>query len=506
MLLNYKVDMLGSAHPLVPTVPMLLYCMYQCMFASITPALISGSMAERARFRTYCLFCALWLTLVYCPVAHSIWHPEGWLFRLGCIDFAGGLVVHLTSGTAALVFSVCLRRRKGYYNIVDVVEAALCRKKPPKREGEPDTMEPVTVGSAVPTMIDRIKNFPSPAGDFKAHSLPLLAIGTGILWVGWFGFNGGSSFVPNQQSVIGMVNTNFAGAISCLTWMILDMCFHKGKSPILGICNGAICGLAAITPGAGYMYPSYAALCGFTSTIISYFFIKVKVWFMDDSLDVVGIHMVQGIYGIIFTGIFASKDIAAHGGIVIAGGWIDGNFVQLGYQLAGIAFTFLWTLVFTVILYYFLDWLPGFGWRVSDHEERIGLDQSQHHEDSYIFEDLEDLEYHGNEKAQEDYKPLSKVLFRDYLVDPILRPPKKLGMTRTNEKKHAVEKLESDKVIPGETKTVVVVTEKDNGENQIAVFQKQTDGTEKNVELQDAPRVEEIHPTQTEPTETQINQ
>lgn len=413
--------MLSTPHPLAPTVPLLLFCMYECMFASITPALISGSMAERARFRTFCLFIALWLTLVYCPVAHIIWSPDGWLYKMGILDFAGGMVVHLTSGASALVFSLFLRRRKGYYNLVDVANEVI--HPPPKSKDFLVNDQPLT-------MWEKIKKFPSPAGSFSSHSLPLLCIGTGILWVGWFGFNGGSSLIPNAQSVIGLVNTNFAGAVSALTWMILDMFFHKGKSPIVGICNGAVCGLAAVTPAAGYLHPSYACLCGFLSTLVSYFFIKVKVWFMDDSLDVVAIHMMQGIFGTAFTGIFASKSIAALGGFTIGGGWIDGNFVQLGIQVLGIVFVFAWSFVITVILYVFLDWLPFFGWRVTPYEERIGLDQSQHGEDSYIFEDLEDLEYLPGEKEQEDFAPITKVLFKEYLVEPVLRPGKKYLHTK----------------------------------------------------------------------------
>jgi hypothetical protein len=228
---------------------------------------------------------------------------------------------------------------------------------------------------------------------------------------------------PNRMAVIGLVNTNFAGAVSGLTWMILAMIHHKGKAPIVEICNGAICGLAAVTPGAGFFHPSYACLCGFTSTFISFYFVKIKKWLMDDSLDAFAIHGVQGIYGTLFAGIFASKDVAATGGWTINGGWVDGNFVQLAIQLAGVAFVFAWAATITFILFMVLAVTPGMGWRVTAHEERIGLDQSQHGEDSYIFEDLETLEYINGEK-EEGIKNCTKVLFHDFYVSHENRPPK----------------------------------------------------------------------------------
>jgi len=202
------------------------------------------------------------------------------------------------------------------------------------------------------------------------------------------------------------------------------MIHHRGKAPIVEICNGAICGLAAVTPGAGFFSPGYACLCGFTSAFISFYFVRVKVWLMDDSLDVFAIHGIQGIYGTLFTGLFASKTIAATGGLAINGGWIDGNFVQLAIQLAGVAFVFSWAAVITFILFLILAVIPGLGWRVTDYEERIGLDQSQHGEDSYIFEDLEDLNYLSGEKP-EGLKNCTKLLFHDFYVEHDKRPPKK---------------------------------------------------------------------------------
>jgi len=210
------------------------------------------------------------------------------------------------------------------------------------------------------------------------------------------------------------------------------MIFHKGQVKIAGICNGAVCGLAAITPAAGYVQPGYACLCGFTSAILSYFFIKIKVWFMDDSLDVVAIHMLQGIYGTLFTGIFASKVVSSTG-LFVGSGWVDGNFIQLPIQLCGVVFTFLWSFVITAILFVILAIIPGLGWRVTPHEERIGLDQSEHGDDSYLYEDLEDLNYIGNEKKQEDFMTITKALYKDYLIPAEKRPPKKM-FTRDNKK------------------------------------------------------------------------
>eukprot|EP01080_Neovahlkampfia_damariscottae_P002333 gene2333-2801_t len=422
-------EFLSTSHVNAPGVPLLLFCMYQCMFASITPALISGSMAERTRFRTYCVFVALWMIFVYCPAAHIIWHPEGFLYKLGILDFAGGLVVHLSSGASAMIFAIFLRRRKGYYNIVDVFEKYFGILYA-KVTGKPQPIEnlPVQEEQGEPkehrNLMDRIKDLPSAGGDFYGHSISVLCIGTGILWVGWFGFNGGSSMTPNRVGVIGLVNTNFAGAVSGLTWMILAMIHHRGKAPIVEICNGAICGLAAVTPGAGFIAPGYAALCGFTSAIISFYFVRVKVWLMDDSLDAFAIHGIQGIYGTLFAGLFASKDIAATGGLTIGGGWIDGNFVQLAIQLLGVTFIFAWSAVITFILFLILAVVPGLGWRISDYEERIGLDQSQHGEDSYVFEDLEDLNYIDGEKP-EGLKNCTKLLFHDFYVEHEKRPPKK---------------------------------------------------------------------------------
>jgi ammonium transporter, Amt family len=260
------------------------------------------------------------MTLVYCPIAHWIWHPNGWLFKLGILDFAGGLVVHLSSGlfykiikkgTAALVFSILLRRREGYKNLLDYIKGC-CNKKQKKAKKE-----------------------------FEPHNIPMVILGTGkphklikaILWFGWFGFNGGSSLFANAQGAVAFVNTTLAGSAAGFTWNLIDYLI-RGKISAVGFCVGAVAGLAAITPLAGYTYPSYAILVGFVTAITCPFFIKFKAIFFDDSLDVVGVHFFTGLLGPFVTGIFASSDvvrIAAN--VTIGGGWISQNYIQLAIQL-----------------------------------------------------------------------------------------------------------------------------------------------------------------------------
>jgi Amt family ammonium transporter len=317
-------------HPLyAPTIPHLGFVLFQLMFAAITPALITGAFAERVRFSALVLFAVLWSTLIYSPVAHWVW-GGGWLDRRGLLDFAGGTVVHINSGMAALACALVLGRRRGYGT---------------------DYMAP--------------------------HNLPLTFLGAGLLWFGWFGFNGGSALGANGTAVTAIIATNSAAATAALTWMAIEW-MHRGKPTLLGIASGAVTGLASITAGAGYVSPISAMLIGFTGGALCYFAIvwKSKIGY-DDALDVVGIHGVGGIVGILATGLLASKAINPAGG----DGLFFGNPAQFGIQLIAVIAVVVYSFVGTYVILKLVDGLSRL--RVSPEEEAVGLDLSQHNERAY---------------------------------------------------------------------------------------------------------------------------
>ena len=313
-----------------PTIPQTVFMIYQCMFAVITPALITGAFAERMKFKAFLVFSLLWAILVYNPVCHWIWGAGGWLKARGVLDFAGGLVVHLTSGVAALVAAIVIGKRKGY-----------------GRES------------------------------FVPHNLPMTLIGTGLLWFGWFGFNGGSALAADGIAAGAFVATHLAGMTAMMVWVAVEW-FHTGKPTTLGAASGAIAGLATITPASGFVSPNAAVIIGIMAGVICYCAVLAKSRLgYDDSLDVVGIHGVGGLMGTIALGIFASKAINPGG----ADGLLNGNPAFLGTQLFGIAAVLIYTLVVSFVILKLVD--VTIGLRLSVEDEVQGLDLSEHSETAY---------------------------------------------------------------------------------------------------------------------------
>ncbi len=322
-----------SPHPVyAPTIPHQVFMIYQCMFAVITPALITGAFAERMRFGPFLLFSLLWATFVYNPLVHWMWSDGGWLSRLGALDFAGGVAVHLSSGVAALAAAMILGKRKGY-------------------------------GTEI----------------MRPHNVPMTLLGAGILWFGWFGFNAGSALSAGTLAGSAFVGTHVAGTTGALGWIAMER-KSGGKATTLGAASGAVAGLATITPAAGFVGPIFAALIGLIAGIVCYYGILAKNKFgYDDSLDVVGIHGVGGIIGLIAAGLFASKGVNPGG----ANGLFFGSPSQLGTQCIAVLATIVYTFVVTCVLLKVVDKLLGL--RVPEDDERTGLDLSQHDETAYEF-------------------------------------------------------------------------------------------------------------------------
>ncbi|WP_110514466.1 ammonium transporter [Herpetosiphon llansteffanensis] len=312
------------------TIPHQAFMIYQMMFAVITPALISGAFAERKRFKSFVVFSLAWSTLIYAPVAHWVWADGGWLRSLGALDFAGGTVVHITSGVSALVCALVLGRRSGYGK---------------------EAMEP--------------------------HDTTMTVIGTALLWFGWFGFNAGSSLGAGGLAVSAFVNTNSAAAMAMLAWMTAGWIQHKRPS-VLGASAGAVAGLVAITPAAGFVTPMASLLIGFLAGGICYFVVENLVrGRVDDALDVFGVHGVGGLLGALLVGVFATKSINPAG----ADGVLAGNWSQLGVQALTVGIVAVYAGAMTWGILKVVDLL--FGIRVSEAEEEQGLDSSQHGEVAY---------------------------------------------------------------------------------------------------------------------------
>ncbi|HAR96235.1 MAG TPA: ammonia channel protein [Deltaproteobacteria bacterium] len=313
------------------TIPHQAFMIYQAMFAIITPALIIGAFAERMKFSAFLVFTVLWVTFVYDPVCHWVWGVGGWLKNLGALDFAGGIVVHISAGASALVTAIFIGRRNG---------------------------------SANKTILP--------------HNLPFTILGTGLLWFGWFGFNAGSALAANDVAINAFLVTNTAGAAAGVTWALLDWMLQD-KPTMLGTATGAIGGLAAITPGAGYVGVLPALAIGALASILSYVavsVIKPKLKY-DDALDVFGVHCVGGIWGVLATGLFASKAINAAG----ADGLFYGNPKQFIIQAVAAGVTLVYSFVASMIIYKVVDFFMKA--RVDEREEVLGLDLTQHHENAY---------------------------------------------------------------------------------------------------------------------------
>jgi len=319
----------ATPSPFAPTVPATAFMAFQLMFAIITPALISGAFAERMRFSGYLLFLALWSTLVYSPVAHWVW-GGGFLGmgRLGALDFAGGTVVHVNAGAAALATAMYLGKRRGF----GVVE-------------------------------------------FPAHNVPMVILGAGILWFGWFGFNAGSALGSGELAASAFVVTQLGAASAVFGWLIPEW-ISRGRATSIGAASGAVAGLVAITPASGFVGPWGALAIGFSAGFACYVIVRLKSsWGYDDSLDVVGVHLAGGIVGALLTGVFASLAINAAGA--------DGGLGQLGRQAVAVLVTSGYSFGFTLLILKVVDRMVGL--RVSEEEEAAGLDVSQHREVGYAF-------------------------------------------------------------------------------------------------------------------------
>lgn len=317
------------------TIPHNLFMIYQMMFAVITPALITGSFAERIKFSTFAVFSLLWATLVYDPVCHWVWGTGGWLKMKGALDFAGGTVVHISSGVSALVFALMIGRRKGY-----------------------------------------------PARPVAPHNMVFTLLGAVLLWFGWFGFNAGSALSANELAVSAFIATNTAAAMAALSWMALDWIF-AGKPTVLGAASGAVAGLVAVTPAAGFVRPLGALAIGILVSPVCYLFVTViKYKFgYDDSLDAFGVHGVGGTVGALATGLFATKLVNSAGN----DGLFYGNPSLLGTQSIGVMATWIYAAVITFVLLKVLDAVMGL--RVNEEEELMGLDVTQHKETAYTLLD-----------------------------------------------------------------------------------------------------------------------
>jgi Amt family ammonium transporter len=310
------------------TVPHLSFMIFQAMFAIITVALWTGAIVERTKFIAYLALAVLWFTIVYCPVAHWVWGDGGWLANLGALDFAGGTVVHITAGMSALALAFILGSRKGY------------------KDGEP--MEP--------------------------HNITLVVLGAGLLWFGWFGFNAGSALTSGGFAANAFVTTTVSAAAATVTWMILSW-IHRRPSA-LGIATGAVAGLVAITPAAGFVSPMAAIPIGIIASLVCYYCIVLRTKRgIDESLDVWAVHGMGGVWGAIAVGIFATASV---GGV---DGLIGGNAAQLGKQIAGVVAVGSFAFFATLALGKIVD--ATIGLRVKEHEEIVGLDISQHGERAY---------------------------------------------------------------------------------------------------------------------------
>ena len=317
----------GSGEPW-GTIPILLFALFQLKFAVITPALVVGAVAERIRFTSYVLFMVLFSLLVYAPIAHWTWHADGILFKLGVLDFAGGTVVHISAGCAALAGALVLRRRKDHIA---------------KKELQP-------------------------------ANIPFVLIGTGLLWFGWFGFNAGSSLAANGLAVTAFAATNTAAAAAGLSWIFFDVI--RGRKPsVLGFCIGAVVGLVAITPAAGYVGVPQSLFIGFIAAIVSNIVVHYKnKSAIDDTLDVFPCHGVGGMVGMLLTGVFASKLINPAGN----DGWAYGNFDLFYKQVLGLLLVVTYSFVVSWLIFKFINFIHPL--RVTEQEEELGLDVTQHNE------------------------------------------------------------------------------------------------------------------------------
>ncbi|KAK0206714.1 ammonium transporter [Desarmillaria ectypa] len=322
-------------------IPSIVFCVYQLMFAIITPMLAIGGFAERAHLGPLLAFVFFWSTLVYNPIACWTWNSNGWSFVLGGLDFAGGTPVHISSGTAALAISVYLGKRRGYG---------------------------------------------TEALAYKPHNTTYVVLGTVFLWVGWFGFNGGSALAANMRAAQACIVTNLAASVGGLTWMLWDYRIERKWSAV-GFCSGAIAGLVAITPGSGFVGAPAAVLFGFMAGTVCNFATQIKFFVgYDDTLDVFASHGIGGVVGNLLTALFAQASVAHFDGLtVISGGWLDHHWVQLAWHLADSVAGLGYSFTMTTIILWIMHYIPGLRLRVSEEVEELGIDESDMGEFAYDY-------------------------------------------------------------------------------------------------------------------------
>ncbi|MBI5726533.1 MAG: ammonium transporter [Ignavibacteriales bacterium] len=324
------VDLMAPS-PINPTIPLIVFVAYQMMFAIITPALITGAFTNRVTFKAYMFFLTAWLIFVYCPFVHMIW-GGGILQQWGVLDFAGGIVVHNIAGMAALASVLYVGKRK---------------------------------------IVDR-----------GPHSIPLVALGTGLLWFGWYGFNAGSQFRVDSVTAIAFLNTDIAASFAAVTWLLVDWMVSK-KPKFLGLLTGAVAGLATITPAAGYVSPTTAVIIGVIAGVVCYYAVALKNKLqLDDALDVWGVHGVGGLLGIILLGVFASVAFNPAG----TDGLLAGNVSFFGKQVAAVIISSIWAFGFTYGMLWVIDKITPV--HVNDNDESEGLDSSLHGETAYIDDQI----------------------------------------------------------------------------------------------------------------------
>lgn len=345
---NFALMNVLGAPAIVTTIPDILQCFFQLMFACVTAILMVGAGCERARLAPMMVFLFIWLTVVYCPIAYWTWGGNGWLMNLGALDFAGGGPVHENSGFAALAYSMVLGKRH----------------------------DPLTTGK-VPK--------------YKPHSVSSIVLGTVFLWFGWFGFNGGSTGNSTIRSWYACVNTQIAAACGALTWMFVDYFRTGGKWSTVGLCMGAIAGLVGITPAAGFVPVYTSIIFGVVPAIACNFAIDLKNYIqIDDGMDVWALHGIGGFIGTFMTGLFAADYIAAtDGSTLIDGGWMNHHWKQLGYQLAASVSNAAWSFIVTSIILFAMDKVPFLRLRLHEDEELMGVDLAQIGEFAY-YNDTDD--------------------------------------------------------------------------------------------------------------------
>ncbi|EEB08964.2 ammonium transporter Amt1 [Schizosaccharomyces japonicus yFS275] len=320
------------------SVPDLLFCIFQGMFAAITPALAIGAAADRGRMLPCIVFILIWTTIVYDPIAFWTWNPKGWLFKLGSYDFAGGSPVHIASGMAALAYSIVLGRRSDHGQVV-----------------------------------------------YRPHNVPHVVLGTILLWFGWFGFNGGSALSANLRGIMACVVTHIAASVAGITWCIAEY-IRSRRWSCVAFCSGAVAGLVAITPGSGFVPPWAAVVIGVIGGVVCYAATFLKNFVrVDDALDIFAEHGIGGMVGNILTAFFAADYIQSlDGSTGNSGGWLSHHYAQLGYQIADTASCAAYSFLLSCIILYIMKFIPGLSLRVTEEQERMGLDEAELGENAYM--------------------------------------------------------------------------------------------------------------------------